>query len=189
VDSGCYGTLIRSLIVSNHIQDEGKLPAVFFFHSRNPHIFGYMNYLTFSHYGLFSNSRFHKVNPLDLAVIASDTLEAIPKAYVIRDTFQEHAEVTSLLSFILAISLYADLYQFAQQQARRLNFVALNKQASAALRCLWNGYQQRLQGRMSERTMFWIPPTPKWKAGKEWLSSWDLGTLPPQTEIFGVLAG
>ena len=197
VDSGCYGTLVHQLATTGHRKHGGPLPAVFFFYSRNPHIFGYMNYLTFTHFNVYSNGLSQNfpstsrkpVSPMDIAVMALDTLEATPKPFVIKNGERLEIRVTSFLSFALAVHLYADLYLLGQRGPRESGSPSVQRTAFSALEQLWEIYRQSYPWKRHNDGMFWIPPTPKWVKGESWLGNWDLGTMSPQTEVFGMHAG
>jgi hypothetical protein len=185
VDTGCYGTIVRSLM--NELPpDPSPETAVFFFYSRNPHIFGFMNYLAFAQYGLLEADRPRGRNPVDLAAMAFDTLETIPKPYRLIERDRSLAvEPVGIVSFALSVWLYADLYRYARQRARGLT---PHRPWSPHLRHLATRYLKQF-AKEAEEGLFWVPPTPKWQEGERWLQAWDVGTLPPQHEIFGILAG
>jgi hypothetical protein len=126
---------------------------------------------------------------MDLAVMALDTLEATPKPFVIKNGERLEIRVTSFLSFTLAIHLYADLYLLGQRGMREPGSATAQRTAFSALEQLWETYRQSYQWKSCNDGMFWIPPTPKWAEGESWIKNWDLGTMSPQTEVFGVHAG
>ena len=81
VDSGCYGTSVTR--VANYVSEltgQTRDLAVAFFASRNPRIFGYLNYLMGWHY-LAEASPPHGRGPIDFVIYACDVLESLPKPY------------------------------------------------------------------------------------------------------------
>lgn len=103
VDSGCYGSLLPLIVQESTRRGCGD-PAVIFYSSRNPLVFGYMNYLAASAELARPHHRGAR-SQLDFAIYAGDVLETIPKGYRARSLdARGHAVVRpqDLVSYVLA---------------------------------------------------------------------------------------
>jgi hypothetical protein len=115
IDTGCYGSILTKILDAAKDRCEDCCPAVFFFFSRNPNIFGYMNYLMA--WRLLGNADNITARLLcDFAVYAGDVLEALPKGYRLaglRNDGMPDVRPHDLISFAMAVSLLAELYTAA----------------------------------------------------------------------------
>lgn len=190
VDSGCYGTVVDAIIRKEYLPNNLELPHVFFLYSRNANIFGYLNYLVAtSAFPLRSAAATREFQELlSVPAVALDTIESLPKPYSVHEEPALHLSTNSLLSFCLSQVLYRDLFSYAELQEREMH-QSHNAGSSLELMSQISGQIHRPQSQACSRDVFFVPSATKWPKGKDWLRNWNLGTLPPQQEIFGVEHG
>lgn len=185
VDSGCYGTVVHRVV--DHWQSLSGLglPAVFFYFSRNPRIFGYMNYLMADEMLRVNAIGFNDRSCLDFIIYAGDVLEAMPKPFRLtnlRDDGVPQLAVEDVVSFILSATLLTALLEFASFNPRQGAIHA--KEAALRLYSALRGVSQT-SGQFAP--LLFDAPVPKSQ-----LPSDDDGYVPgfpPQDEFFGVIAG
>lgn len=187
IDTGCYGSIIPELL--SKLGDKGLHtdPAVIFFFSRNPLLFGYMNYLT-SWDLLGAELEASGGSLLDFVIYAGDFVEALPKPYRIGGLTPDGVptiQTPDLISFALGSWLLSKLSGSWPQSAN--DPVALRDAALRASRDLRTSLA-REQGtlRKSPRLLFADtapkdpPQTPDYRA------LWDIA---PQEAVFGTTTG
>lgn len=174
VDTGCYGTVVTRL--AEHL---GALDvAVTLFASRNPRIFGYLNYLMGRHYLGEPRSTPGGRGPADFVIYGCDVLESLPKPYVIGvDERGITRRPSDLVSFVLALRLCAEISRRAAQRP-----ATVDKAETAADR-LYRAFRRNEHTGLLDFSAPTNPPPPAA------LMRLGLHSMAPQNEIFGTLAG
>jgi hypothetical protein len=190
LDSGCYGSLVPELLKLCDETCGSPEPAVFFFFSRNPKIFGYMNYLM--GWEVLRRPELNLASgltPADFVIYAGDILEALPKAYSIEALEPDGVPVVApqdILSFVLGGSVLAALNAFALASAAwgEENDAATVSQTAADLYATFASLETTASG---EAPLF-DSPAPKDVPAVAHKESCPAG-IPPQDEFFGIRAG
>lgn len=187
IDTGCYGSLIPKLIK----QLEGHRctgdTAVFFFFSRNPQIFGYMNYIMAWEI-LGEHCDQGALRSLsDFIIYAGDIIEALPKPYRIEsldESGDPRTHVQDLVSFVLGSSLLAELNRFAGSQSEATHH---RDEAHGAACNLYQAYLSTRADRKRPTSLLFSTTSPKvLPSAGEYR---HLCGLMPQEELFGTIAG
>jgi len=150
VDTGLYGTLIQPVLEMRLFRD----PAVLFFASKNPNIYGYLNAMSSPSIGGTAH--------LDaFGEACCDTVETWPKPYASCTLRTDGAVTRAVSSPADFVSLTASLalYQALAQRARRVDLDRLDPRASLS------------------RPM--MDPLPRWEHAAAWLAAWRSGPLAP----------
>jgi hypothetical protein len=181
VDSGCYGTCMSQLVESRStlVSDEARTACLFFF-SRNPHIFGYMNYIMAP---TMLRSPADSGPATDFVIYAGDLLEAMPKPYRYRISHGGIAP-TDLLSFVLSMTLMQELRETAA-----VHEPAGSELATCAASLLYLQYRERAR---VERQLIPAPfdhPAPKSPPRPSLIRTEHLRSTSPQDRLFGYAAG
>lgn len=174
VDTGCYGTVATRLAEHLNAVDV----AVTFFASRNPRIFGYLNYLMGRHYLGEPRSAPGGRGPADFVIYGCDVLESLPKPYAIGiDEWGITRRPADLVSFVLALRLCVEISRRAAQRP-----ATVDKAGTAADR-LYRAF------RRNEHTGLLDFSAPTNLPQPAALKRLGLHSLAPQNEVFGTLAG
>ncbi|MFG2000492.1 hypothetical protein ACGFNU_15230 [Spirillospora sp. NPDC048911] len=183
VDSGCYGTCISDLRRRRGATDrEG--PATLLYYSRNPQLFGYINYVM-SRDMLSSPETMDRA--ADFTIYAGDLLEALPKPYRYRAHDRALVEPTDLLSFTISIAALAEMSSLAKAStfldAERMNDI------HEQVRMLFRTYQLSRHRSELRSDFLFDEPTPKSLPVPAALADLDYLDVAPQSHLFGTAAG
>lgn len=187
IDSGCYGTCINDLRRHRDASLEDGQPdglATLFYYSRNPQLFGYLNYVM-CHDMLASPETMD--GAAEFVIYAGDLLEALPKPY--QYTVDDPATVvpSDLVSFTIAIAALSGMAGIA----RASTFLDPGRRDDAheQVRPLYRSYRLA-QYRDELRSGFLFDgPTPKSLPTPGALSGLDYLEISPQSHIFGTVSG
>lgn len=187
VDSGCYGTCINDLrqrrtALMEHSGHDGL--ATLLYYSRNPQLFGYINYVM-SRDMLLSPEAMGRA--AEFVIYAGDLLEALPKPYQYHAADKSMVEPSDLVSFTISIAALSGMSSMAKAStfldAWRTNDV------HEQVRLLYRNYQlSRHRGDWHSDFLF-DEPTPKSVPGHGALVGLDFLEIPPQSHIFGTASG
>lgn len=178
VDTGCYGSLLTRLVRRCRVRCPSEPPAVFYFFSRNPHIFGYMNYLmlagTIEHGGPWLQR-----DSLDFVIYAGDVLEGMPKLYRLEELGTDgrpRAMIQDPVSFVLSSCLLEELILYTNLQAAA--------SARQAVHNLYEGYAASRREKGPAPGILYDGVAPKVPPEADYAAAEELLRLPPQGEIF-----
>lgn len=187
IDSGCYGTCINSLQRRRDTLVNGtghKRLATLLYYSRNPQLFGYMNYVM---------SRDILANPktmnyaAEFIVYAGDLLEALPKAYQYQATNRTMVEASDILSFTVSLAVLSEISGMAE--ASMLLDIEQPSDIYDQVRPLYCNYQlSRYRSGLCSGFPF-DEPTPKALPSSSALAGLNFLEIPPQSHIFGTVSG
>jgi hypothetical protein len=187
IDSGCYGTCINYLrkrrnALTGLPAHEGL--ATLLFYSRNPQLFGYINYVMGKDI-LDSPEIAHRA--AEFIIYAGDLLEALPKPYQYRTQDRSLVEPSDLVSFTISIALLSDISSMARAStfldAERLS--GIHEQ----VRPLYRNYQLSRHGSELRSGFLFDEPTPKSLPSPDALAGLDFLEISPQSHIFGTVSG
>ncbi|MFI0482834.1 hypothetical protein [Actinomadura sp. 9N215] len=187
IDSGCYGTCISELqrrrgALGENAHQQGA--ATLFFYSRNPRLFGYVNYVM-SRDMIASPETMDRA--ADFVIQAGDLLEALPKPYRYRADDPSMVEPSDLVSFTVSIAVLSEMASLAKAStfldAERLTDV------HDQVRLLFRSYE--LSGHRSglRSDFLFDEPTPKSLPAPGALAGLDFLEIPPQSHVFGTVSG
>ncbi|MFE6610499.1 hypothetical protein [Amycolatopsis sp. NPDC057786] len=183
VDSGCYGTVMSRLAgqIDAETRAEEEAACLFYF-SRNPKIFGYLNYL-------LSPSILERdiagTDVADFVIYAGDLLEAMPKPYrVVRTGAGLVAEPQDLLTFCLGMTVLKEVDDFVA--AGPLPSIP---QAQRRALELYNAYSNAPANRTHADSLLFHTPAPQQLPAAYGFETLDFQSFPPQNEIFGSAPG
>jgi hypothetical protein len=186
VDTGCYGSLIPQLIeiVKSRSLFE-RPPAVFFYFSRNPQIFGYVNYLAAweSLHGRHGPNELTSLS--DFIVRAGDVVEALPKPYFVeelRDDGTPRVCLQDLVSFVLGAALISSLRAHVRAHKKP---GADRDDALHTLQTLWKTCRSE-NDRAGSCALFSSTAPKSLPASDAYRHLWG---LPPQDCLFGSASG
>lgn len=189
VDTGCYGTVVtRVAEYGNEIRSSEDVAALFFT-SRNPRIFGYVNYLMAPHYLHDCHEPPGRRGPMDFAIYACDVIEALPKPYHVDVKGQadlgDHLARTpsDAASFVLSLLLYAELARSAARAASDAQRAAL------AADQLYQRFRDLGRDPHLDAVMLLTSAAPKGAPDASSPVLRSLISYAPQCEIFGTRAG
>lgn len=164
VDTGVYGTLVKLMLDAGRLSD----PFVFFFASKNPSIFGFLNQLL----------------PVggddgDFIAMYCDTLERWPPLYtgVELQAGEKGAVAESRVADFVSVAAALVLYrEFATGHAEiDASAIDARHEVSALLR------HYREHDQLGEAGGLVLgDPLPTWQYAARWRESWDHGCIPPQ---------
>lgn len=185
VDSGCYGTLLAEIIREEHTAEHP--PGALFFFSRNPHIFGYLNYVIALHHFPRGSTRTEQqvYRLIRAGVAAFDTVEVLPKPYRWSGARNGEPKPSCALCFVFAKALYEDLFEYARVRCT-YSIRASEESLLESLRILERCFENRWTSSLETAPVFWIPNVKASNEATKWLENWQFGTLYPQNHIFGV---
>ncbi|HZR52169.1 MAG TPA: hypothetical protein VFB06_21980 [Streptosporangiaceae bacterium] len=183
VDSGCYGTVIGQLAEELTEDDaESEKPACIFYFSRNPKIFGFINYLVGPAI-LEEDIIGHDV--ADFVIYAGDLLESLPKPYhIVRQHDDFVARTQDLLTFCLSMATLSEIRDYvdagpmisipqAQRRAHELYDTYINAQDNPVL----------------DDSLLFGTPAPKCLPASYGFNDVGYESYAPQDEIFGPVPG
>lgn len=187
IDTGCYGSITPELLRKLSGTGLHPDPAVVFFFSRNPLIFGYMNYLA-SWDLLGSGAEDSDASLLDFVIYAGDVVEALPKPYRIGGLTPDGLpaiQTPDLISFALGRWLLGALAgsESAAVTApweHRDAALRTSRDLSAALA------REHRMSRKSPRLLFAAPAPKKPPLTHDYRGLWQIA---PQEAVFGTTAG
>jgi hypothetical protein len=182
VDSGCYGSLLPLVLDGAGRHCDCPRPAVLFFFSRNPLVFGYMNHLTAS--GHLDDQWDHRDrSQLDFAIYAGDVLESFPKGYRvvgIGPYGEPLVEPQDLVSYVAAVALLAELRAYVHGD-RPQNARTVAEELYAEFLRAGHEHQEAATTLLSE-------PAPKSPPEQLEANPAYRAGFPPQDEFFGVVS-
>ena len=190
VDTGCYGSVVPTLVDDCLVRAEGSAPAVFFFFSRNPLIFGYMNYLMA--FETLSATRLGELgaSPADFTIYAGDLVEALPKPYRVL-SLSDHGipdvAPTDALSFVLSGTALWALTEYASEREVPAGGSQLTARDAALAR--YSRFAGVGTADAPEDDELFDEPAPKAPATQGVAAALPLEGLAPQGEFFGVEPG
>jgi hypothetical protein len=186
IDSGCYGTCINDLRLRRRatVEDRPDGLATLFYYSRNPQLFGYLNYV-------MCQDMLTSPETMDAAgefvIYAGDLLEALPKPYQYSITDPSMVMPSDLVSFTISIAALSEIGSFARASTfldpERMN------DAHEQVRPLYRSYQLAQHRDELRRGLLFDGPTPKSLPAPGALSGLDFLEIPPQSHIFGTVSG
>jgi hypothetical protein len=187
VDSGCYGTCINDLRQRRSALVEcahGEGLATLLYYSRNPQLYGYMNYV-------MCNDMLASPEDMDRAtefiIYAGDLLEALPKPYQYHAEDRSTVEPSDLVSFTISIAALSEIGSLAEAStfldAERINDV------HEQVRTLYRNYQLSRHRSELRSDFLFDEPTPKSLPAPGALAGLDFLEIPPQSHIFGTASG
>jgi hypothetical protein len=187
IDSGCYGTCINDLRQRRLITAEGGEPdglATLLYYSRNPQLFGYLNYL-------MCQDMLTSPETMDGAgefiIHAGDLLEALPKPYQYTVSDPSMVVPSDLVSFTISIAALSEMSSIATASTF-LGPEQLND-AHEQIRPLYRNYQLAAYRDELRNGLLFDGPAPKSLPVPGALSGLDFLEIPPQSHIFGTVSG
>ncbi|MEU8418241.1 hypothetical protein AB0C24_36050 [Amycolatopsis japonica] len=183
VDSGCYGTVMSRLAgqVDAETRAEEEAACLFYF-SRNPKIFGYLNYLLSPS---ILELDIAGTDVADFVIYAGDLLEAMPKPYrVVRTAAGLVAEPQDLLTFCLGMAVLKEVGDFVDAGP-----LASIPQAQRRALDLYNAYSHAAGNRLHADSLLFHTPAPQQLPAHYGFEALDFQSFPPQNEIFGSAPG
>jgi hypothetical protein len=188
VDSGCYGTIMATLVrYQRQVSGSSSGFAAFFYFSRHPRIFGYMNYLMSGHILAEPGSDLTARNARNFIIYAGDVLEAMPKPYRLLSIElggRPRVHSQDLVSFVLSKRMLHEIRQFTVDQPDDTTSIAVH----AASR-LYHSYTTVGIDPLAEHCFLFDRPAPKAVPSRESIRDLEYADLPPQNEIFGAACG
>jgi hypothetical protein len=187
VDSGCYGTCINDLrqrrgaLIKQSRHDD---LAALLYYSRNPQLFGYINYAMCEDM-LASPEAMDRA--AEFIIYAGDLLEALPKPYQYHEKDRSTVEPSDLVSFTISIAALNDISSMAKAStfldAERSNDV------HEQVRLLYRNYQLSRHRSEPRSDFLFDEPAPKSLPAPGALAGLDFLEVPPQSHIFGTVSG
>jgi hypothetical protein len=176
VDTGCYGTVVTSL-ARYHSRGGAGEAATLFLTSRNPRIFGYLNYIM--SWRLLLAGPAPGRGPMDFTVYGCDLVEALPKPYTVVVGDDGVWRVPSdVVSFVLAMRTCVEIARYTHN--RRTNPTA---EAAVAAEELYRMFQNCSDALLLDSCAPKNPPL------GPVLAELGISGLPPQSDIFGLAYG
>jgi hypothetical protein len=187
IDSGCYGTCINDLRMRRNAiverSHQGGL-ATLLFYSRNPQLFGYMNYVMCQDM-LTSPEEMDGAG--EFIIYAGDLLEALPKPYQYTTRDRSMVMPSDLVSFTLSVAVLNEMSSVVK--ASTFLDPERTKDVHEQVRLLYRNYQLS-QHRSEPRSDFLFDePTPKTLPAPGALAGLDYLEISPQSHIFGTVSG
>lgn len=183
IDSGCNGTCINDLrqrrgALIGRSGHEGL--ATLLYYSRNPQLFGYMNYVM-SHNMLASPEAMNRA--AEFVIYSGDVLETLPKPYQYHARDRSAVEPSDLLSFTISIAALSDIASMAKAST----FLDADPMIDTRdqVRLLYRGYQLSRHRSELHSDFPFDPPAPKVLPAPGALAGLDFLQIPPQSHIFG----
>ncbi len=187
IDSGCYGTCINDL---RQRRDDligpasSKELATLLYYSRNPQLFGYMNYVMCK--DIVSNP-----NSIDLAtefiIYSGDLLEALPKPYQYHSQDRTMVEPSDILSFTVSIAALSHIRSIADASA--FLDAAGPGDIHEQVRLQYRNYQLSRHRSELRNDFLFDEPAPQSPPVPGALAGLDFLEIPPQSHIFGTVSG
>lgn len=183
IDSGCNGTCINDLrqrrsVLTGGSGHEGL--ATLLYYSRNPQLFGYMNYVMGQDM-LASPEAMHRA--AEFVIYSGDVLETLPKPYHYHARGRSMVEPSDLLSFTISIAALSDIASMAKAST----FLDADPliDASDQVRLLYKTYQLSRHRSELHSDFPFDPPAPKVAPAPGALAGLNFLEIPPQSHIFG----
>lgn len=185
IDSGCYGTCINDLRQrrSATVEDPDGL-ATLLYYSRNPQLFGYMNYVMCQD---MLTSPETMAGAAEFIIHAGDLLEALPKPYQYTVNDPSMVMPSDLVSFTISIAALNEISGIARASTF-LDPEWMND-AHEQVRPLYRSYQLAAHREELRNGLLFDGPTPKSLPVPGTLSGLDFLEIPPQSHIFGTVSG
>lgn len=188
IDSGCYGTCINDLrqrqsVLIEHSRHGGL--ATLLYYSRNPQLFGYINYVMCSDM-LTSPEAMDRA--AEFIIYAGDLLEALPKPYQYHAQDQSMVEPSDLVSFTISIAALSDISSMAKASTF-LDAEEKMNNIHEQVRLLYRSYQLSRHRTELHGDFLFDEPTPKSLPAPGALAGLDFLEIPPQSHIFGTASG
>jgi hypothetical protein len=187
IDSGCYGTCINNLRQQRDALIERSSPkslATLLYYSRNPQLFGYMNYVMCK--DILASPKTMD-NAAEFIIYAGDLLEALPKPYQYHAQDWTMVEPSDLLSFTISIAALRDISSMAK--ARALVGTEGMDDIHEQVRPLYRNYQISRHHSELRSDFLFDAPAPKSLPTPNTLTGLDFFEIPPQSHIFGTASG
>jgi hypothetical protein len=187
IDSGCYGTCINDLRLRRSAVLERPSSgdfATLLFYSRNPQLFGYMNYV-------MCQDMLASPEAMDSAaefiIYAGDLLEALPKPYHYAIHDRSMVLPSDLVSFTISIAALSEMSSVATAS----KFLGLERLTDVheQVRQLYRRYQLAQHRGVLRSDFLFDEPTPKTLPVPGALAGLDYLEVPPQSHIFGTISG
>ncbi len=185
IDSGCYGTCINDLWQRRQatIKEPDGL-ATLLYYSRNPQLFGYLNYVMCQD---MLTSPETMDGAAEFIIHAGDLLEALPKPYQYIVNDPSMVMPSDLVSFTISIAALSEISGIATASTfldpERMN------DAHEQVRPLYRGYQLAAHRDELRNGLLFDGPAPKSLPAPGALSGLDFYEIPPQSHIFGTVSG
>lgn len=178
VDTGCYGTVITALARHHNRRcHDPNAAGTLFLSSRNPRIFGYLNYLMSCR--LMLTGPCSAPDPMDFTIYACDVTEALPKPYTVDIGAGGLRRVPAdVASFVLSMKVCVEIARYA-----RCHTANPSVDAAVAADELCQMFQNTSSALLLKSCAPKNPPT-----GPTW-NELNISGIPPQSEIFGVTYG
>jgi hypothetical protein len=189
IDSGCYGTCIndlrqRRLDGGADRRDRPDGLATLLYYSRNPQLFGYLNYLMGQDM-LISPETMDGAG--EFVIHGGDLLEALPKPYQYVADDPLTVMPSDLVSFTVSIAALGEMSSIATASTfhgpQRMN------DASSQIRPLYLTYQLAAYRDELHNGLLFDGPTPKSLPSPGALAGLDFLEISPQSHIFGTVSG
>lgn len=187
IDSGCYGTCINDLRQRRNATSEDRHTdglATLLYYSRNPQLFGYLNYVMCQD---MLTSPESMDSAAEFVIYAGDLLEALPKPYQYTVDDPSMVMPSDLVSFTIAIAALSEISGIARASTflgpERMN------DAHEQLRPLYRSYQLAAHRDELRNGFLFDGPAPKSIPSPGALSGLDFLEIPPQSHIFGTVSG
>jgi hypothetical protein len=183
IDSGCDGTCIndlrqrRSALIERPGHDG---LATFLYYSRNPQLFGYMNYVM-SQDMLASPEAINRA--AEFVIHSGDVLKTLPKPYQYHARDRSMVEPSDLLSFTISIAALSDICSMAKAST----FLDADPMIDVRdqVRLLYRTYQLSRHRSELYSDFLFDPPAPRVRSAPGALMDLDFRQIPPQSHIFG----
>ena len=187
IDSGCYGTCINDLRHRREATVDDRHPdglATLLYYSRNPQLFGYLNYLMCQDM-LASPETMDGAG--EFVIHAGDLLEALPKPYQYSADDPATVVPSDLVSFTVAVAALSEMSGIAR--ASTFLYPEWMNDAHVQVRPLYRNYQLAAHREELRRGLLFDGPTPKSLPVPGALAGLDFLEIPPQSHIFGTVSG
>jgi hypothetical protein len=182
VDTGCYGSILAGLV--RRCRACRISPGALYFYSRNPNVFGYMNYLVAAEMLEGGLSRASRRRLADFVIYAGDVLEGMPKLYRVNGLSPDgdpQVTVHDIVSFVLASQMLEQLTLYSD--------VLTIPDAKRAMVSLCSLYDRARSDRSCRDRLLFDQFAPKSPPATSYLQAEELLHLPPQGELFGLDLG
>ncbi|ONI76160.1 hypothetical protein ALI144C_36395 [Actinosynnema sp. ALI-1.44] len=187
IDSGCYGTCINDLRQRRQITFGDHEPdglATLLYYSRNPQLFGYLNYAMCQD---MLSSPETMDNAGEFVIYAGDLLEALPKPYQYTANDPTAVMPSDLVSFTISIAALSEISSIA----RASTFLEPERLTDAReqIQPLYRNYQLAAHRDELRNGLLFDGPAPKSLPVPGALSGIDFLEIAPQSHIFGTVSG
>lgn len=187
IDSGCYGTCINDLRQRRRATLGDREPdglATLLYYSRNPQLFGYLNYVMCQD---MLASPETMAGAGEFIIHAGDLLEALPKPYQYSVDDPATVVPSDLVSFTISIAALSEMSSIAT--ASTFLEPEWMNDAHDQVRPLYRGYQLAAHRDELRSGLLFDGPAPKSLPDPAALAGLDFLEIPPQSHIFGTVSG